>query len=90
MTFAQFVGDGKSGIIGVLNTVVMPFIVAFAFFVFVWGVLKYFFFTNQGDVAKLKDGRQFIFWGIFGLVVLFSMWGFINLLLSTLGIMPTS
>ncbi|MCX6786598.1 MAG: hypothetical protein NTU85_02140 [Candidatus Kaiserbacteria bacterium] len=89
MTFAQFVGSSTTGIIGILNTVVIPIILAFAFFAFVWGVLNYFFFSNRGDEEKLKEGRQFIFWGILGIVVLFSIWGFLNLLLSTLGITPT-
>ena len=85
MTFAQLVNQ----IIGVINTVVVPFIGALAFLVFIWGVVKYFFFS-AGDETKLAEGRQFIFWGILGIVVLFSVWGFVNLLLSTLGIMPTS
>ncbi|MFA6278478.1 MAG: hypothetical protein WCS97_00075 [Candidatus Paceibacterota bacterium] len=88
MTFAQFVGSGTTGIIGIINTIVVPLIGAFIFAVFIWGVVKYFFFSNNGDEAKLKEGRDFIFWGILGMVVFFSVWGFVNLLLSTLGIAP--
>ncbi|MCX6787460.1 MAG: hypothetical protein NTY93_03000 [Candidatus Kaiserbacteria bacterium] len=88
MTFAQFVGSGTTGIVGVINTIVVPLIFAFAFAVFIWGVVKYFFFNNGGDTEKMKEGRDFIIWGILGLVVLFSVWGFVNLLLSTLGIAP--
>lgn len=90
MTFAQFVGNGSSGIIGVLNTIIVPFIGALAFLVFIYGAIKYFFLNNNGDETKLTEGRQFIFWGILGLVVLFSVWGFVNLLLSTLGIAPSA
>ena len=89
MTFAQFVGSGTTGIIGIINTVIIPFIGALAFFVFVWGVISYFFFHSD-DEKKRAEARQFIFWGILGIVVLFSVWGFISLLLSTLGIAPTS
>lgn len=88
MTFAQFVGNGSTGIIGILNTVVIPFIGALAFFVFVWGILQYFFFNNKGDVEKLKEGREFVVWGLLGLALLFSVWGLINIVLSTLGIAP--
>jgi hypothetical protein len=89
MTFAQFVGSGSIGLIGALNTVVVPVIFALAFVVFVWGVAKYFFFSVGDEEARSK-GRQFILWGILGMVVLFSVWGFVNLLLSTLGLTPTS
>jgi hypothetical protein len=86
MTFATFIGSGSTGIIGVINTVVVPLIFAFSFAAFIWGIAKYFFFHNEGDEKKLAEGRSFIIWGILGLVVLFSVWGFVNLLLSTLGI----
>ena len=86
MTFAEFVGSGTTGIIGVINTVVVPFVGALVFLVFIWGVLKYFFFSNKGDEKELAEGKEFIFWGIIGIVVFFSVWGFVNLLLSTLGI----
>ncbi len=84
MTFAQFIGNGSSGLIGTFNIVVIPFIVALAFFFFVWGVIRYFFLNNNGDEGKLKEGRDFIFWGIIGLVLIFSVWGLVHLALSTL------
>jgi len=90
MTFAQFVGSGGTGIIGVINTVVVPFIGTLAFAAFVWGVVQYFFFNNNGDVTKLKEGRDFILWGVIGMAVLFSVWGFVDILLSTLGIKPAA
>lgn len=89
MTFAQFVGSGSTGIVGLLNTVVVPVIFAFAFAAFVWGVVSY-FFLNGGDEKKRGEGRQFVFWGVLGMVVLFSVWGFVNLVLSTLGIAPAA
>jgi len=87
MTFAQFIGSGSTGIIGVLNTVVVPTIFALSFAVFVWGVVSY-FFIHGGEEGKREEGRKFIFWGIIGMVVLFSVWGFVNIMLSTLGIAP--
>lgn len=90
MTFAKFIGSGNEGVIGVLNTIVVPLIGALIFLVFIWGVIQYFFFSNKGDEAKLAEGHQFIFWGILGMAVFFSVWGFVNLLLSTLGIAPGS
>ena len=87
MTFAQFVGSGSTGIIGIINTVIVPVIFALAFLVFVWGIMNY-FFINGGDEGKRAEGRQFALWGILGMAVLFAVWGFVSLLLSTLGITP--
>lgn len=87
-TFRNYIGNGTTGIIGLLNTVVVPVIFALAFAAFIWGVVNY-FFLNGGDEKKRAEGRSFIFWGIIGIVILFSVWGFVNLLLSTLGIMPS-
>ena len=86
MTFKQFIGNGDTGIIGIINTVIVPVIFALAFLVFIWGVFQ--FVVNAGDETKRTEGRKFILWGLLGIVVLFSVWGFVNLLLSTLGIMP--
>ena len=86
-SFKNFIGDGFTGIIGLLNTVVVPIIFAFAFAAFVWGVVNY-FFLHGGEEAKREEGRKFVLWGLLGMVVLFSVWGFVNIVLSTLGIMP--
>ncbi|MHB0865435.1 MAG: hypothetical protein ACYC1Y_00805 [Minisyncoccota bacterium] len=87
MTFAQFVGSGTTGVIGLLNTVVVPIIFAFAFAAFIWGVYKYFILGADSETERAA-GRQFVLWGIIGIVLLFSVWGFVNLLLSTLGFAP--
>ena len=91
MTFAQFIegGNGSVGVIGLLSLVVVPVIFALAFLVFIWGVVKH-FFLHPGDETKRAEGRQFVLWGILGMVVLFSVWGLVNLLLSTLGIAPAA
>ena len=87
MTFAEFVGSGTTGVIGALNTVVVPLIFALAFAAFIWGVANY-FFLHGGEDKSREEGKQFILWGILGMVVLFSVWGLVNMLLSTLGIAP--
>ncbi len=88
MTFAQFIGSGSTGLIGVLNTIVVPIIFALAFLMFIWGVVDS-FLLHPGDETKRAEGRQFILWGILGMVLLFSVWGVVNILLSTLGIAPS-
>ena len=87
VTFKNFIGSGSSGVVGLLNTIVVPLIFALAFAVFLWGMLNY-FFLNGGSDTKREEGRQFALWGILGMVVLFSVWGLVNILLSTLGFAP--
>lgn len=87
MTFATFVGSGSSGIIGIINTIVVPLIFALIFAVFIWGVVQYFFLKVDDEKAR-ASGKQFVLWGVLGMVLLFSIWGLVNLLLSTLGIGP--
>ena len=87
VTFAQYIGSGSTGIIGIINVVIVPVIFALSFLVFIWGIMNY-FFLNGGNETKRSEGRQFALWGILGMVVLFSVWGFVSLLLSTLGIAP--
>jgi len=87
MTFKDFIGTSTTGIIGVMSTVIVPLIFTLAFLVFIWGVINY-FFLHGSEEAKREEGRQFILWGLIGMAVLFSVWGFVNILLSTLGIAP--
>lgn len=87
MTFKDLVGNGSTGVIGLLNTIIVPVIFALSFLVFVWGVVTY-FFLHGGNEDKRTEGKQFVLWGILGMVVLFSVWGIVNMLLSTLGIAP--
>lgn len=65
------------------NTIVIPLILTLALLVFVWGVFKYFFLEADNN-ESLKKGRTFTVLGILGLVLVFSLWGVVNILLSTL------
>jgi hypothetical protein len=85
MTFAQFVGSGSTGIIGAINLFVVPFITTLAFLVFVWGGVKYFFINGEEEKSR-EEGRQFMLWGILGLVAILTVWSFVRLVLSTLDI----
>ena len=57
MTFKDFIGSGSTGIIGVLNTIVVPLIFSFAALAFVWGVINY-FFLHGSDETKREEGRS--------------------------------
>lgn len=89
ITFKDYIGSGSTGIIGIINTVIVPIIFALAFASLIWGIVNYFFFHGSEEKSR-AEGRQFIFWGVLGMVVLFSVWGFVSLLLTTLGIAPSA
>jgi len=81
MTFASWVNS----LLGLVNIVVVPGIFALAFLVFIWGVLKFFFLNGENEESRAQ-GREFMIWGILGMVLLFGVWGVVNLLISTLGL----
>ncbi|HEY0979553.1 MAG TPA: hypothetical protein VGE23_01795 [Candidatus Paceibacterota bacterium] len=67
-----------------VNASVVPLIYAIAFLVFLIGMTRY-FFLEQGEEGREK-GKQLMLWGIIGFVVMFSVWGIVNLLLRTFGV----
>jgi len=69
------------------NSVIVPVLLALAVAAFVWGVLKYFFLHPDSEEGR-RQGREFILWGLLGMVLLFSVWGVVYILLDILGIAP--
>lgn len=68
-------------IVGLLESIIY-FIFAIAVIVFLWGVIKY-WIIGGGDSDTVKEGRDFVFSGIIGMVVMFTMWGLVRLLQNT-------
>lgn len=68
-------------IVPIIDQGIIPVLYALAFLFFLFGVVRFFFSTNE---EVRKEGRAFAFWGIIGLVVLFGVWGIVRVLLSTL------
>lgn len=56
-------------------------IAAAAFIVFLWGIYE--FIAHAGDETKRKEGRKAIMWGLIGLVIIFGVYGILNLALGT-------
>jgi hypothetical protein len=76
---------GPSGIITIINTILVPLLIAIAFIVFLYGVFKY-FILGGADEGSRTEGRSFILWGIIGFVVILSIWGIVNVVINTLGL----
>ena len=67
-------------IVPIVDLAVMPLLYALAFILFLIGIVRYFFFAGEEGREK---GKQLMLWGIIGLVVIFSVWGIVKLLLAT-------
>ena len=77
MTFAEIV---DKQIVPFGNTIISLFY-ALAFLFFLIGIVRLFFSHSE---ESRQSGRKFAIWGIVALVVLFSVWGIVRVLLETL------
>jgi len=76
-------GEYLASIVGFINDYLIPFIWAIAFVAFIWGVFQYFIAGGANEEQRDK-GKQLIFWGVIGFVVMICLWGIVNLFVNTL------
>ncbi|TSC61099.1 MAG: Uncharacterized protein Greene041614_1199 [Parcubacteria group bacterium Greene0416_14] len=75
---------GFLGIVGALLNSMVPALIGLALVIFLFGVVKY---IQAGDKAEKRDeGRQFMLYGIIALFVMVSIWGLVNVLVTTFGL----
>lgn len=67
------------------NDVLIPFIIAIGFLVFVWGMFQ-FFIAGGADDEKKEKGKSLMIWATLGFVLIIVFWGVINLLTSSTGL----
>lgn len=65
-----------------VDAVVVPFIFAIAFVVFLWGVFNYFILGGANE-EKRSEGSKFVLWAVIGFVLMISVWGIVNLVKSS-------
>ena len=80
-----YIKQYSDSVVWIINYLLVPLLMAVAFIVFLFGVYKY-FILGAADEKDRTDGRQFTLWGIIGLVVILSIWGIVNLVMSTFGL----
>lgn len=73
------------GILDFSNNVLIPFIIGIGFLVFVWGMFQFFIAGGANDEAKEK-GKSLMIWAIVGFVMIFILWGIVNLLVGSTGL----
>ena len=79
------IGQTFQAIIAFMNGVLVPFVFALAFLVFIWGMFKA-FILGGSDEAKQSEGKALMFYAIIGFVVMVSLWGIVNLLAGGFGL----
>jgi len=68
-----------------LNKSVIPFLLALAFVVFLWNVVRYFIIGGSNEDSQEK-ARSLATWGIMAFVIIVSLWGIVNLLVTGFGL----
>ena len=74
-----------TSIIGIINSILVPVLMAVAFITFLFGVYKYFILGADSDTER-ATGRQFVLWGVIGFVVILSLWALVNIVMGTLNL----
>ncbi|MBI2409493.1 hypothetical protein HYV30_00410 [Candidatus Kaiserbacteria bacterium] len=75
----------KNFFVGTINSVLVPVLIALAFIVFLYGAYKYFIYGAAVETER-KTGRTVMLYGVIGFVLIFSLWGLVNMLMSTLNL----
>lgn len=75
----------SDAIVTVINFYLVPALMAIAFIVFLWGVYKYYIYGADNETER-ATGHQFVLWGVIGFVVIFALWGLVNIVAGTLGL----
>jgi hypothetical protein len=83
----QYIKGYSDSIIGIINGILLPLLIAVAFIFFLWGAFKYFIY-GAADPESRKTGAQFVLYAVIGFVLIFSLWGLVNLLMGTLSLTP--
>lgn len=71
-------------VVCVINSSILPFILALSVTIFAYGVVQY--IIGAGEETKREKGRQFMIWGVIALTCMVSLWGLVRIVNNTFGI----
>ncbi|MBS3904050.1 MAG: hypothetical protein KGZ39_08690 [Simkania sp.] len=60
---------------------VLKLLFTVAFIIFFYGVMQY--VMNPGNQDKIKQGKSHMLWGLLGLVIMFAVWGILQIIIDT-------
>jgi len=64
-----------------IDTYIVPTIIGLALLVFLYGIFTY--IRSSDDEGTRKEGRTYMIYGIIGIFVMVSVWGFVRILTGT-------
>ena len=67
------------------TSILVPFFLAIAFMMMVWGVVQYFVIGGANDDARAK-GKSLIIYSLAAFIIVIVFWGVVNLLTSSTGL----
>ena len=71
-----------------VDVFLIPLLASLALLLFIWGVIRYFIW-GASDPAERETARKYMIYGLFGLVLIVAVWGFVNLIIQILGLGST-
>lgn len=85
LAFAQFgnIQGLLTSALTIINTVLLPLIVAIALVFFFWGLAR--FILAAGDEEAKERGKRLMIWGIIAFFVIVAVWGIVNFLVNAFG-----
>lgn len=85
MVDISYLQDYADAIRFVINDVLVPVLMGVAFIVFLWGVYTHFILDADNEESQ-RSGRQLVLWSVIGFAIIISIWGLVNVVLSTFGL----
>lgn len=80
ITHADSVQQIITNTLSFINNLLIPFILAIAFFIFVVNVVRFFIIGGATEDGQ-KNGKSLIIYSLLAFVVILSFWGIVNLLI---------
>lgn len=68
-----------------INNILIPLLFSIAFLVFLWNAARY-FIIGGSDPAGREQAKMFALWSIIAFVLMVSIWGIVNMLVSSFGL----
>lgn len=83
-------GEGQAGtllanILDLINDILIPFLIAIGFLVFVWGMFQYFILGGANEESKQR-GKSLAIYAVVAFVLIIIFWGLINLIVASTGL----
>ncbi len=72
-------------ILDLINTGIIPFLFAIAFFFFIWNAARFFVFKGTTEEGQ-DSAKRLMIYGIAAMVLMLSLWGLVRLMTGALGV----